>query len=108
VELAVETIREAATFLRDHRVRGFGATQVLGRSAQCLVTLAGRQTGSARDETMARARAACRAAVRNGKAVPLGAAAAARARGSYEWLRGQPGPAHRAWSKAIALAEAIW
>ena len=81
------------------------STQVLGYLADQHVAAFERSAGST--EARRSAARACRAATRNGKAVPLGVPGAARSRGTFEWLSGHPRSALRWWGRSLDASERI-
>jgi class 3 adenylate cyclase/tetratricopeptide (TPR) repeat protein len=104
-ERALEVMEEAQGLIAERRLRGLPLTQNRIALAECRLHIAELLDGSERTRELKRARRACRAALRYGKGVRDGVPGAARARGSYEWLRGNHAAARRWWQRSLVAAE---
>ena len=75
--------------------------------AQAHLVAAERGDGKERDNWLRKAKGACRAALKNGKAFRGALPEAMRLQGTYEWLRGKRAAARKWWQRSINLAEEL-
>jgi class 3 adenylate cyclase/tetratricopeptide (TPR) repeat protein len=76
-------------------------------AAEVAVASAERAETAERSVALARARAACRLALGQGRWGPGALASAYRSQGTYEWLRGRHGRAQRWWERSIAISDRL-
>ena len=105
---ALAVSEECWRLVVDRGLRGFLAALAVGYAAE--VALAAAES-SGRDEgaptAYRKARAMCRAALRQATISRTGAPIAYRSQGTYHWLRGRPKRAFRWWQRSVAVAEAL-
>lgn len=104
---AVEALEEAGRLIDEAGVSGYNATQIRWYLADHYVSAMEQSGAAERAAASRKAARACSAAIKNSKAVPLGAPAAFRALGTYEWLRGHEVAAVRSWERSVASGERV-
>jgi len=70
---AIEAMEESSRLVAETGLDGYNATQIRGYLAECYLRVAEESSEEARSGSLKKAKGACRAALRNSKAVPLGA-----------------------------------
>ncbi len=73
--------------------------------AEAYLMAAERSDKTAKADWLKKARHACRAALKQGKAFRGGLPEAMKLRGRYEWLRDRPAAAQKWWQRSLVLAE---
>lgn len=107
LERATEALEEAGRMMVESGATGYNATQVRCYLADNALLILERSGSAERRLAETNAAAACRAAVSNSKAVPLGVPLAARCRGTLDWLRGHRRSARRWWQRSLDAGERI-
>jgi class 3 adenylate cyclase/tetratricopeptide (TPR) repeat protein len=104
VDEAVARLEKANRSLTEQGLRTHEAAYPRNALAEAYLVRAGALDGDARAAVLAQARRACGAALAHGRTFQAGSPYAARVRGTYEWLRGERGAAHRWWRRSLAEA----
>ena len=106
-ERALEIMEEAQQLIAERRLRGLPLTQNRIALAECRLHIAELKDGSERTSGLKSAGRACRAALRYSKRVRDGVPGATRAKGTYEWLKGNHAAARRWWQRSLVAAEQL-
>ena len=107
LEQALEALRESERLCAEHNVWTFNATPFRNGLADAYLLAAERSDGAERAASLTKAKRACRAALKHGKAFRGGLPEAMRLQGTYQWLRGKPAAARKWWGRSIDLAEEL-
>jgi len=101
---ALAILESGRRLIADRALRGIVLTRIYGSLAEAHVVAFERARGVERVGGSARAKRACRAALKQSKVDRKGAATAYRCQGTYEWLNGKAGRARKWWDRSLAVA----
>ena len=108
LERALATLRESQRLSVKHNVvHAIYVTPLRNGLAEAYLLAAQRNDGTDRADWLRKAKPACRAALKHGKAFRGGLPEAMRLQGIYEWLRGKRAGARKWWQRSIDLAEEL-
>jgi hypothetical protein len=107
LEEAQALLDEHRALLRKYGIRGGNASSVLLGLAAAALAAVEQSAETARGARLKTARSACRAALKQAKVDATAFVAAARMRGTYEWLRGRPHKAEKWWQRSLDHAEKL-
>jgi len=100
-------LEQSHQLIREHGLRGYTITPPCNALALAYLVAAEQAVGFDRLSWMRKARRACRAALKQGKAFCGGMPEAMRLQGRYAWLKGRRRAAQRWWQRSLVLAETL-
>jgi tetratricopeptide (TPR) repeat protein len=104
LEQALSTLQANQQVYVEHRV-GWGTNSALFNGlAEAYLLVAEQSDSTARADRLQKAKYACRAALKQGKAFRGGLPEAMMLQGRYAWLRGKPATAKKWWQRSLTLA----
>ena len=106
-EEAVALLEARQRVVAEQDVYGDSLGRFLNGLAEVYLVAAEQAPPSSQPEWLARAKRACRDALKQSRAFRAAEPEALRLRGKYEWLRGKPSAAQRWWRRSLARAEAL-
>jgi len=108
VDRALAVLKNSARFIVERRLRSEEwCTLCRSALAEALLMAVDRAEARERTNALNEAKRACNDALKHCRTFRGALPQAARAEGSYQWLRGRRRAAYRAWHRSLALAEAI-
>jgi tetratricopeptide (TPR) repeat protein len=108
LEAAFEALQEAERIRQAHNVVGVRfKSMVKNAFARAYLLAVESDDGSNRKTKLARARKACREAIKHAKKYGAFLAEAYRYQGTYEWFMGRQARAEQWWQKSLAMAKEI-
>jgi len=107
LQQAVTILEESCQLIAERGLRGLYLTPPLNGLAEAYLLAAEQAQGTEGADWLKKARTACQAALKQGKANRGGLPEAMRLQGRYEWLNGNPKSAHKWWQRSLASAQEL-
>lgn len=107
LDRALRLSEENATTIAKHKLSGPYIAIPLNSLAAARLAVLDRDGSAASRAKFKAARAACRQALVEGRRFADGLPGACRHWGTYHWLRGRPGRAHRSWRRGLDAAQRL-
>jgi tetratricopeptide (TPR) repeat protein len=105
LEQALSTLHATQQAYVEHRAGWTAVTPLRNGLAEAYLLAAEQSDKTEKADWLKKAKLACRAALKQGKAARGGLPEAMMLQGRYEWLMGKPAAAQKWWGRSLALAE---
>ena len=107
LQQAVTMLEESCQLIAERGLHGLYLTPPLNGLAEAYVLAAEQAQETERPDWLKKARPACQAALKQGKANRGGLPEAMRLQGRYEWLNSKPESAQKWWQRSLVLAQEL-